>query len=416
MNFKRQMLASASVALLLAGTYVSADEVGEWYVAPSAVYIDDDEDRAADDGLAGGQLTLGYAFSDNWNIEFFGNTLGLDGFNSQDQTEVGLNFLAMLDRETSFSPFLLGGVSAVKTQFDNLPQDTNSGAVSLGLGFLWGIGESPVSMRGEYRYRTELGGNEYKDQIATLGLQVGFGGEPKSIDTDGDGVNDDIDQCPNTPLGASVDARGCELDDDGDGVANSKDACPNTPAGAQVDARGCAAKDSDGDGVVDADDQCPNTPAGARVDANGCELDDDGDGVVNSKDRCPNTTAGVRVDVNGCEITEEIDLPGVTFASNSDRLLPGAERVLDDAAATLRKYPDLVVEVAGHTDSDGAAAYNESLSERRAKTVMNYLVDRGANAANLTARGYGEAQPIAENTTAVGKAANRRVVLRILNN
>lgn len=416
MSIKRYLLAGTSAVLMFVGAQASADEVGESYIAPGAVFIDDDDDRAADDGLAGGQLTLGYAYAENWNIEFFGNTLGLDGFNPQDQLELGVNFLAVLDREAAFSPFFLAGASVVKTEFDNLPKDTNSGAVSLGLGFLWSFGESPVSLRGDYRYRTELGGNEYKDQLATLGLQVGFGGQPKSIDTDGDGVNDDIDQCPNTPLGANVDARGCELDDDGDGVANSKDACPNTPAGAEVDSRGCAAKDSDGDGVVDADDQCPNTPAGARVDANGCELDDDGDGVVNSKDRCPNTKAGVRVDVNGCEITEVIELPGVTFASNSDRLLPGAERVLDDAAATLRKYSDLVVQVAGHTDSDGAAAYNESLSERRAKTVLNYLVDRGANAANLTARGYGEAEPVAENTTAVGKAANRRVELRVLNN
>ncbi len=416
MTFKKVLLAGASAAVLFAGAPAIADEVGEWYVGPGAVFIDDDEDRAADDGLVGGQLALGYAYADHWNIEIFGNTLGLDGFSPQDQTELGVNFLAVLDREASFSPFLLAGISAVKTEFDNLPNDTNTAAASIGVGFLWSLGESPVSLRGDYRHRAELGENEFKDNLATLGLQVGFGGSPKSIDTDGDGVNDDLDQCPNTPLGAAVDARGCELDDDGDGVVNSKDACPNTPAGAQVDARGCAAKDSDGDGVIDADDQCPNTPAGARVDANGCELDDDGDGVVNSKDRCPNTQAGVRVDVNGCEITEVIELPGVNFASNSDRLLPGAENVLNDAAATLRKYPDLVVQVSGHTDSDGAAAYNESLSERRAKTVMNYLVERGANAANLTARGYGEAEPVADNSTATGKAANRRVELRILNN
>lgn len=415
MSIKKFLLAATSAALLI-GTVGHADEVGEWYVAPGAVFIDDDEDRAADDGLSGGQLTVGYAFADSWNIEFFGNALELDGFSPQDITELGINFVAVLDRESSFSPFLLAGISAVKTDFENLPTDTNSAAVSIGLGFLWSIGDSPFDLRGDYRLRKELGEFEFSDSLASLGLQVGFGGADQPIDSDGDGVNDDDDRCPNTPLGAAVDANGCELDDDGDGVVNSKDACPNTPAGASVDSRGCPAKDSDGDGVYDADDQCPNTPAGARVDENGCELDDDGDGVVNSKDRCPNTTAGVRVDVNGCEIKEVIELPGVTFASNSDRLLPGAEQVLDDAAATLRKYPDLVVEVAGHTDSDGAAAYNESLSERRAKTVMNYLVDRGANAANLTARGFGEAEPVADNTSAVGKAANRRVELRILNN
>ena len=257
---------------------------------------------------------------------------------------------------------------------------------------------------------------DFADQLTTIGLNVSLGDRtPKVIDSDGDGVDDDADRCPNTPLGATVDAYGCEVDSDGDGVADSKDECPNTPAGATVDERGCEAKDSDGDGVPDGIDECPNTPAGARVDEKGCELDDDNDGVANSKDRCPNTKPGVRVDVNGCEITEVIELPGVTFETNSDRLVPGAEQVLDDAAATLRKYPDLVVEVAGHTDSDGAAEYNAGLSERRAKSVLNYLVDRGANAANLTAKGYGEAEPVADNGTREGKARNRRVELRILN-
>ncbi len=414
MGIKKFFAATLAGLLLVGGSVSAGDNVGDWYLTPSAVFFDDDEDRATDDELAGGQFALGYAFSDTWNLEFFGNTLGLNGFNPQDQLEFGVNFMAVLDRDAAFSPFILGGISAVKTDYDNLANDDNTAALAVGLGFLWNFGDSNFALRGDWRYRQEVAANEYKDQLATLGLQIGLGGgTPKSVDTDGDGVNDDLDQCPNTPLGASVDANGCELDDDGDGVVNSKDQCPNTPAGAEVDSRGCAAKDSDGDGVVDAKDQCPNTPAGARVDANGCELDDDGDGVVNSKDQCPNTKVGVRVDVNGCEITEVIELPGVTFASNSDRLLPGAEQVLDDAAATLRKHSDLVVVVAGHTDSDGAAAYNESLSERRAKTVLNYLVDRGANAANLTARGYGEANPVADNSTAVGKAQNRRVELQI---
>ena len=123
----------------------------------------------------------------------------------------------------------------------------------------------------------------------------------------------------------------------------------------------------------------------------------------------------MRVDIRGCEIKDVIDLPGVNFESNSDVLLAGAARVLSDAAATLRKNADLVVEVAGHTDSDGAAAYNESLSERRARTVRNFLVSAGVNAANLSVKGYGEAEPVADNSTAAGKASNRRVELRLLN-
>lgn len=411
MDFR--MTAGAASALMLAlASPVFADDVGDWYVAPGAVHFDDDPDRAVDDGFAGGQIAIGKAISEHFNMEFFGNSVDLDGVIDQDSQEFGLNFLGIANREASWTPFFLAGFSHVS---DDIGADDDSSlGLSVGAGMLWRFGESPVSFRGDWKLRTALAGREFKDRLATLGIQVDIGGgKPRVVDTDGDGVPDDADQCPNTPLGAAVDARGCELDDDRDGVVNSKDECPNTPAGTPVDARGCSAADSDGDGVIDTDDQCPNTPAGARVDARGCELDDDGDGIINSKDLCPNTTAGARVDVNGCEITEVIELPGVNFGSNSDELLPGSERVLDDAAATLRRYPELIVQVAGHTDSDGSAAYNEGLSERRAETVMNYLIDRGANAANLSARGYGEAEPIADNATATGKAANRRVELRI---
>ena len=110
-----------------------------------------------------------------------------------------------------------------------------------------------------------------------------------------------------------------------------------------------------------------------------------------------------------------INLHGVNFESNSDRLLPGAEQVLADAVATLRMNRDLIVEVAGHTDSAGSAEHNASLSARRSITVRDYLISQGANSANLTFSGYGEAKPIADNATAAGRARNRRVELRIMN-
>jgi OOP family OmpA-OmpF porin len=224
-----------------------------------------------------------------------------------------------------------------------------------------------------------------------------------------------VDRCPGTPAGTAVDSSGCPLpkDSDGDGVMDPNDKCPNTPAGAKVDANGCEL-DADGDGVVDRLDQCPNTPAGAKVDANGCELDDDGDGVVNSKDQCPDTPKGDRVDSYGCSFKTELKLPGVVFETNKADLLPESLPILDGAVATLKRYPELIVEVAGHTDSDASDAYNLSLSKRRAETVMKYLTDNGA-ANSLKARGYGERQPVASNKTPEGKAQNRRVVLRILN-
>jgi outer membrane protein OmpA-like peptidoglycan-associated protein len=204
------------------------------------------------------------------------------------------------------------------------------------------------------------------------------------------------------------------FDSDGDGVADSADACPDTAAGIQVDGVGCPL-DSDHDGVSDDKDMCRTTPAGAEVDIYGCELDDDDDGVFNSRDKCPDSSAGVRIDISGCEIRDIIALSGVNFASNSDRLLTGAEYVLAQAAATLRKHPDLRVEVAGHTDSNGSAEANVNLSVRRAITVRDYLIRAGANAANLTSRGYGEIRPVSDNTTAQGRTENRRVELIILN-
>ena len=115
-------------------------------------------------------------------------------------------------------------------------------------------------------------------------------------DEDGDGIEDNVDTCPQTPAGESVDANGCsasQLDDDNDGVANSVDTCPDTPAGTTVDASGCAVVvDQDLDGVEDSIDQCPDTPLGDPVDENGCgqtQLDDDNDGVFNFFDICPET-------------------------------------------------------------------------------------------------------------------------------
>jgi OOP family OmpA-OmpF porin len=172
--------------------------------------------------------------------------------------------------------------------------------------------------------------------------------------------------------------------------------------------------DSDRDGVIDSLDKCPGTPAGAKVDAQGCELDSDRDGVVDRLDKCPGTRAGAKVDANGCELQEVTVLKGVNFATNSATLTPQSMTILDQTAATLSRNPDVRAEVAGHTDSTGSAARNRVLSQQRAESVVRYLVSKGANPANLTARGYGPDQPVADNKTAQGRSANRRVELRIL--
>jgi OOP family OmpA-OmpF porin len=214
--------------------------------------------------------------------------------------------------------------------------------------------------------------------------------------------------CFGEPVAEMAQAEG---DADNDGVVDSKDQCPGTAAGVKVDDKGCAL-DSDGDGVADSSDKCPNTPAGAKVDANGCELDSDGDGVVDSKDDCPNTPAGATVTDAGCAV--QIVLQNVLFELNSDKVSGEYAPTLNHIADSLKARPDIKsIEVIGHTDSTGSAAYNQTLSERRAKAVADYLAAQGVSEALFTTKGMGESSPIADNGTAEGRAQNRRVELRV---
>lgn len=150
-------------------------------------------------------------------------------------------------------------------------------------------------------------------------------------------------------------------------------------------------------------------PSGAAV------ADRDGDGVTDDKDLCADSAKGVKVDARGCPLTTVIELNGVNFEYNSCSLRPDAFPLLDEAVRVLQRYPRLTVEVAGHSDNIGDADFNLRLSESRANAVRDYLMSQGVAAARLSAKGYGEQQPIADNGTEAGQAKNRRVELRILN-
>ena len=410
--------AAAVMALGGAQCAFAEAEAGQSYFSVMGTYTDDDSARGLEDAINGGQFSLGYALSDTINIAAMlsasDSKATLPGVLDMEHLGLGIDVQRVFRKAERFSPYLHAGVGYIKLSESGNGSDREGGMYSAGAGFLLDMFDSNVALRGEWRHRLDsaVTGN-MNDNLFSLGLQIPFGpGQPKWVDSDGDGVADSSDNCPNTPAGARVDTWGCELDSDGDGVKDSVDECPGTPRGVAVGANGCP-NDSDGDGVTDDKDQCPDTPAGQPVDANGCELDDDGDGVINRLDECPGTAEGVQVDIKGCEIKEEIALEGVNFQTNSDRLVPGAESILNDAAATLNKNPTIKVEVAGHTDSDGAADYNEGLSARRAQTVHDYLASHGVDVSRMSVRGYGEAQPIADNSTSAGKAQNRRVVLRI---
>lgn len=143
--------------------------------------------------------------------------------------------------------------------------------------------------------------------------------------------------------------------------------------------------------------------------------DSDGDGVIDERDLCPGTPPGVRVDLDGCALDAVIDLRGVTFELDSSRLRPDAETILGYAVELMTRYPDMEVEVAGHTDDLGSDAYNEALSQRRAESVVAYITAQGVAAERLTARGYGEREPTVPNTSEANRERNRRVEMRILN-
>jgi|WetSurMetagenome_2_1015567.scaffolds.fasta_scaffold35082_2 OmpA-OmpF porin, OOP family len=215
---------------------------------------------------------------------------------------------------------------------------------------------------------------------------------PAPVDSDGDGVFDPTDECPNTPHGATVDARGCPSDEDGDGVYDGIDQCPGTPRGATVDAKGCPS-DSDNDGVLDGIDKCPNTPAGTKVDETGCP-----------------------VEVKKFIDTGLISTTAILFDLDKATLKPESKTELDRIGAILIQVPDLMVEIGGHTDATGTDQYNMKLSDARAKAVHDYLETNfpQIKPGNLNPKGYGESTPVASNKTKEGRAQNRRVEFKIM--
>ncbi len=172
-----------------------------------------------------------------------------------------------------------------------------------------------------------------------------------------------------------------------------------------------ATYDSDGDGVPDNVDACPDTGCAASVDKVGCDLsiDSDGDGVVDQEDKCPGTPKGLPVGAEGCFVFMITD-----FAFNRADIPARYFPELDKAAAILKKYPQIRVEVQGHTDNSGTMAYNKILSMKRAESVCAYLRAKGIASSRLIPRGYGYSRPIADNATEAGRARNRRVQLQQL--
>ena len=240
-----------------------------------------------------------------------------------------------------------------------------------------------------------------------FGLEA-FNGCP---DTDGDGIKDGDDACPNTAGLAAL--NGCP-DGDGDGIADKDDACP-TIAGL-VALKGCP--DADGDGLADGDDSCPNEAGPAEN--KGCPWPDtDGDSVLDKDDACPDVAGTVAN--NGCpEVTVEVQKQlndyarTILFDTGKSSIKAESTSVMVDIIQILKEYPTAKFTVEGHTDSVGSAKLNQNLSESRALSVKEFLVDKGIEEFRLSALGYGEDKPIASNKTRAGRADNRRVEINLV--
>jgi outer membrane protein OmpA-like peptidoglycan-associated protein len=341
---------------------------------------------------------------------------GLDG-------TIKYNFI----KNTTIDPFVEigGGYSWVA--------DIGAGTINGGIGAnVWMNDNIGFTLQTQYKH-------SFEDYLLPhfqhmLGLSIKFGGS----DTDGDGIYDKDDACPEVP---GLEAfNGCP-DTDGDGIEDSKDACPNEAGPKELngcpdsDGDGIADKDdacpneaglaalagcpdADGDGIADKDDQCPNEAGPAEN--NGCPWPDrDGDGILDKDDLCPDLVGTVAN--KGCpEVTEAVRktlndyAKTILFDTGKASIKDRSAEVLNNIVAILNEYSWARFTIDGHTDSVGSEALNQKLSEERAYSVMNYLIENGVASSRLEATGYGESKPIADNGTASGRKTNRRVEVNLI--
>lgn len=329
-----------------------------------------------------------------------------------------------------FDPFALIGGSYTRAN------GLGEGMFNAGLGFnIWFNENLGLNFQHQSRYGfADKVRNHYQN---SLGLVVRFGGK----DTDGDGIYDKDDACPEEA--GLKEFNGCP-DADGDGIKDSDDACPNVAGLASLN--GCP--DADGDGIADKDDMCPNakgtkankgcpdadgdgvldkddkcaTVAGPAANG-GCPWPDtDGDGVLDKDDDCKNevgpaSNKGCPEPVIAKKEMEVIEFSAKSILFNTGRssFKAGVTKQLDAIAEIMNKNAKATFEVGGHTDSTGSDKINQKLSDKRANAVMAYLVGKGVDASRLTSKGYGAANPVDSNKTRAGRANNRRVEIKLTN-
>lgn len=364
------------------------------------------------DLLIGGRLR--YRWSDNLGVE-------VSGGKASSAFDPRAELLIFAPNSSRVTPFAALGGGAALLQDSALWLADVGGGVDAEL-VPW------LDFRTDVRIRVL--GEETPTTALTLnaGLQLHTA---RAHDVDGDGVEDSADRCRSAAedLDGFDDADGCaELDNDLDGIADAVDACRDSAEDADgfSDVDGCPDVDNDSDGVLDAADRCAGVPedVDAFEDGDGCpDPDNDADGIADGGDRCPieAETVNAYQDNDGCPdaVPDAVQkfsgtIAGVNFESGKAKLLPSSLGVLDAAATVLTQFPDIRLEVQGHTDDQGDDGKNLALSQARAQAVVDYLASRGVAAERLVAKGYGEAAPKVLNDSKPNRATNRRVEFKRL--
>jgi OOP family OmpA-OmpF porin len=366
-------------------------------------------------------LRGGYNFTKNWGVEGIFNYVATEYTTLAGNPDVnvygfGIEGLYHFMPESRFVPFLAVGAGGQRYNASGGIKDRDKFTVDYGAGLKYFLTDN-LALRADVRHVILPLHDHYNNLLYTVGLSFSFGGEKKAPpvvtsaraaepvaeasvkvikDTDGDGVPDELDKCPNTPAGVKVDRDGCPIDSDKDGVPDYLDKCPDTPTGVKVDKDGCPI-DSDKDGVPDYLDKCPGTPAGVKVDKDGCPPP-----AVKKAAPAPAMEKAIVEKGRATLIVE--------FDTDKSVVKKKYHEEIGKLAVVMKKYTDINITIEGHTDNVGGAKYNQKLSERRAEAVKTYLVKEfGIETSRLSAIGYGLTKPMASNATKEGRQKNRRV-------
>ncbi len=320
-------------------------------------------------------LRAGYDITEHWGVEGaldYVATKVKNGGGDADVFGYRLDGLYHFMPSSKLVPFLAVGAGGTTTDFSGSRKSETDALINYGGGIKYFLTEA-LALRADIRQLWVFDGGR-KDWEYTAGLTYVFGAKKQVT----------------APVAPAI----VEVDTDEDGVVDSKDKCPGTPKSISVDKDGCP-KDSDGDGVTDYIDKCPDTPKGVKVDFYGCP----------PQEKAQEKAAAIVKAPEKISISLEIE-----FDTAKANIKPKYHEKIKKVADFMTTYPETTAVIEGHTDNVGSEASNLKLSAKRAESVKQYLVNKfKIDPKRLSTKGYGESQPIADNSTAEGRQKNRRI-------